>query len=218
MKSVQRTAIGFMGIVATVLLHVLLFAVAMWSDEPYKVARLPDVTGAGANYGQNDGNTSERMIIIRLSLEVRAADLRPETTPQLTEPSQELPMMEVTGPDIILPPPLVFEEEGELTETSHADIIARTKMTGLYEGQIRARIERVWAQPAKSAGTPPYKCRAKISQQQDGRIRDVTLEDCEGSLEWLDSLVDAIKGASPLPGAPHPSVFVDSFSLVFRAD
>jgi hypothetical protein len=43
------------------------------------------------------------------------------------------------------------------------------------------------------------------------------LNKCEGSLSWQQSLVNAIQAASPLPAPPHPSAFVDRFSLVFHS-
>jgi hypothetical protein len=207
-----------MGVVATVLLHSLLFAVAIWGDDITQVARLPDATGAGANSGRPEGDSNERMILIRLSPDIASPNPEPAMTAQLTEPLQKVAMLQVTGPDTIAPPPLEFDEEGEATEASDADLAARTKMAGLYESQIRARIERAWTAAPAEPNVPAYSCRVKIRQQRDGRIDDVSLENCEGSYAWLDSLVTAIYSASPLPGPPHPSVFVDSFSLMFRSE
>jgi hypothetical protein len=58
-----------------------------------------------------------------------------------------------------------------------------------------------------------------IHQQPDGRVKtvDITLDKCNGSGEWQKSLSDAIFRASPLPAPPHPSAFVDSFSLMFHS-
>jgi hypothetical protein len=207
---------GVVGIAATVLLHSMLFAVAIWGDGASKVARMPDAIGAGANSGKADGSSRERMILIRLSLESSTDRPAPSQTPQLIAASQQA-MLEITGPDAMPLPPLVFEEEGEATEASDADLIARTKLAGLYESQIRARIERAWNQPQAQTTTLNYSCRVKVRQKRDGQVEDVSLENCEGSFGWLDSLVKAIYSASPLPGAPHPGVFADSFSMQFRS-
>ncbi len=218
MRSVQRTAAGVLGVVATVLLHSLLFAVAIWGDGVTQIARLPDAIGAGANSGRPEGDSDERMIIIRLSPDIASTNPEPSTTPQLTETLLKDSMLEITGPDALAPPPLVFDEEGEPTEASDADLVARTKMAGMYESQIRARIERAWTPPREALDQSHYSCRVKIRQQRDGRIDDVKLENCQGSFEWMDSLVKAIYSASPLPGPPHPSVFADSFALTFLAE
>ncbi|MEO6080916.1 MAG: energy transducer TonB [Steroidobacteraceae bacterium] len=211
----KRTAVGVMGVAATVLLHSLLFAVAIWGEGTH-IARLPDAVGAGANSGKMDGDSTERMIIIRLSPEIANPEPEPTLAPQLTT-TPKVSMLEITGPDAIAPPPLEFDDEGEVTEASEAELIARTKMAGMYESQIRARIERAWTAPKAEPYAPPYSCRVRIWQRRDGQIEDVKLEYCEGSLPWTDSLVNAIYSASPLPGAPHPSVFVASFSLTFRS-
>ncbi len=216
MKSSQRTAAGVVGVVATVLLHSILFAVATWGVGITAVARLPDAVGAGANLGRPDGTTHERMIVIQLSTSVDEPNAELAATSLLEEALLEASMLEIAGPDILPPPPLVFDTEGEPIEASDADLIARTQLAGIYESQIRARIERAWAQPKEALNTAKYFCRVTIRQLRDGRVDDVTLGPCEGSLAWLDSLERAIKSASPLPGPPHPSVFVDTFSLEFR--
>ncbi len=204
---------------ATVLLHSMLFAVAIWGEGAKKIARMPDAIGAGANSGKPDGTSSERMIVIQLSPEIQSPDSDSVRPPSLQLTAVQPPsMLQITGPDTIPLPPLEFEQDGEATEASDTDLIARTKLAGLYESQIRARIERAWIQPAERLVAPLYSCRVKVHQQRDGRVDNVSLESCEGSLPWLDSLVKAIYGASPLPGPPHPGVFADSFSMQFRSE
>lgn len=212
----RKVAVGAAGMAATVVLHSLFLVVAIMGAGSKKIARLPDAIGAGANSGQFDGSSSERMILVRVSMDISSAD--PESTEMAELKARITPSpLQVTGPDVLPPPPLHFEEQGEPTEASEADLIARTKLAGMYESQIRARIERGWS-PPQTPEPRPASCRVKIIQQRDGRIEDVELEDCVGSLEWLDSLKKAIYVASPLPGAPHPSVFAESFSMRFRSD
>ncbi len=97
--------------------------------------------------------------------------------------------------------------------------MAWSQFAGIYESQVRARILRAWALPAEPAPEPEFSCLVQIRQQSDGRVREVALvlNKCEGSAAWQQSLVDAIQAASPLPAPPHPSAFVDNFSLVFHA-
>jgi hypothetical protein len=204
-----------LGVAATILLHALLFTAAIWGgDAARAVARLPDAVGAGANSGNPDGSSTERMIVIQLSPEMMNPDAEQSLAPKLDAPPTPS-MLQVTGPDAIPLPPLVFADGGEAAGSTDADLIARTKLAGMYESQIRARIERAWDQP-KAGASPAYFCRVKIRQKQDGQVEDVILDNCEGSLEWLDSLTKAIYSASPLPAPPDPSVFVDSFSMQFR--
>lgn len=214
----KRTAAGMMGLVATVLLHSLFFAAVLLSGSPAKVARLPDAIGAGANTGRPDGESSERMILIQLLPQVAEPQSAPASAPQLAAAPQQPSMLQVMGPDTMPLPPLEFEQEGETREASDADIIARTRLAGLYESQIRARIERAWQQaPPELHANSVYFCRVKVRQRRDGQVEDVIMDNCEGSFEWLDSLVNAIYRASPLPGAPHPGVFAHTFSMQFRS-
>jgi hypothetical protein len=202
---------------ATALMHFLFLAAAWWGAGGEKIARLPDAVGSGANSGARDGSTSERMIIIQLSPNMPSSDRDPIQTSKLTAQIQKPSLLQVTGPDPMSLPPLEFDDQGTPTEASDADLIARTKLAGLYESQIRARIERAWTQPSEAVRSLMYSCRVKVRQKRDGQVEDVSLEDCEGSFEWLNSLVQAIYSASPLPGAPHPGVFANSFSMQFRS-
>lgn len=216
MITTRRNAVAVTGTIATVLLHVLFLSVAIVGSGQ-RLTRLPDAIGAGANSGQADGMSTERMILIRISSEISNAEAAPVLSPRLIVETAESPRLEITGPDVLPPPPLEFEDEGTPTEASESDLIARTRLAGLYESQIRARIERGWAAPVEEMKGRSYFCQLKIRQHPDGRVADVLLDSCEGSQAWLDSLVKAVYSASPLPGAPHPAVYVDSFSMIFRA-
>jgi hypothetical protein len=216
-KLARRATAGTAGIVATVLLHSLFIAAAIWGEGTTKLTRLPDAVGAGANTGKPDGSSSERMIVVQLSTNAENHVPEPSESPQLPAAVKKPSMLQVTGPDSIPLPPLEFDDDGVAMEASEADLIARTKLAGLYESQIRARIERAWTQPSESVRALIYICRVKVRQKRDGLVEDVILENCEGSFDWLNSLVKAIYSASPLPGAPHPDVFADSFSMQFRS-
>jgi hypothetical protein len=217
-RSAKRAAISVGGVISALLLHILFLSVIMWGDGTSERARRPDAMGAGANTGSREGASSERMILIQLSDGISPEESEPIVEPQLAQTLQAESLLKVTGPDIKPPPPLVFKDEGEVREASEADIIARTKMVGMYESQIRARIERAWTRPKDTPDTPPASCLVKIHQRKDGMVEDVIWERCEGSFAWLTSLKTAILAASPLPGPPHPSVFVDTFSMSFKSD
>jgi hypothetical protein len=216
LKPSRRALVGALGIAATALLHSLFLAV-LWGGGAARIARLPDAVGSGANFGKADGSTNERMIIIQLSPNTTRSEPEPDQALMLATQMQNPSLLQVAGPDSMPLPPLEFDEQGTPTEASEADLIARTKLAGLYESQIRARIERAWSQPSEAVRSLTYSCRVKVRQKRDGQVEDVSLENCEGSFDWLNSLVHAILSASPLPGAPHPGVFTNSFSMQFRS-
>lgn len=88
---------------------------------------------------------------------------------------------------------------------------------GRYLGQIHARISRAWLRPRTTIGASHFHCRVEIWQQRDGTVQTVTLQDCNGSIRWQQSLVKAIEHASPLPAPPDPAVFAYRVVLRFQA-
>lgn len=213
MMSTRRTVVGLAGIGATVLLHSLLFAVAIWGDgDSLSNPKLPDAVGAGANAGSPEGELGERRITVMLTPDFREETV-PEPAPLLVE--FKLPtILEITGVSA-LPLPPIIDLPGEETEALDAQLMARAKYAGVYESQVRARIERAWELNLTSAPDGGFSCVVEILQQKDGRVREVVLVRCDDSVEWQQSLVDAIQSSSPLPAPPHPSAFVDRFTLEF---
>ena len=220
MRRTRRTLVGVMGIAATVLLHFLFFAAALWGGGSLLLnPRMPDAVGAGANSGERDAEPGERRIEVMLSTNIDIPVPPIEPPPQLLEPVMEQPsIVAITGIDALPLPPI--EIPGEAAEDLDAQMMARAKFAGMYESQVRARIERAWEPPAEAELEPDFSCLVQIRQQQDGRVKEVALvlNQCEGSPAWQQSLVDAIQIASPLPAPPHPSAFIDTFALVFHAN
>jgi hypothetical protein len=220
MRRARRTMVGLAGIAATLLLHSLLFAVAIWEGGQQLHPRLPDAVGAGANSGEPDAEPGERRMTIMLSPEFDGATPPIEPPPQLSEPVMEVPsVLAITGPDALPLPPVQIELPGEEAEAQDAQLMARAKFAGIYESQVRARIERAWDPPKEPAPDPEFSCLVQILQQRDGRVQEVALvlNQCNGSPSWQQSLVNAVQAASPLPAPPHPGVFVDRFALVFHS-
>lgn len=212
---------GLVGAVATLALHLLFIGAALWSGvgSPLHPDQ-PDAIGAGANVGKPEGETSERRMTIQLLTLDPPEDAPNPMESLLAEVTHKARKLEIAGPDALPLPPLTIQEDGEPAESSDAELMARTKLAGVYESQIRARIERAWTLPAESLGEPDFSCRATIRQQRDGRIKEVEIpyEGCGRSAEIRQSVVSAIFTASPLPAPPHPSVFVDTFSIDLRSD
>jgi hypothetical protein len=120
------------------------------------------------------------------------------------------------------------EEVDEQAAYTAGDPAIQSKLFGSYTSQIDARIRRAWRKP-RSAITPPtqdaqgrihqkdvFACNARITQDQDGRVTEVELMQCDGSAEWQMSLVNAIQRASPLPSPPSPTVFSNVLTLSFE--
>ena len=48
-------------------------------------------------------------------------------------------------------------------------------------------------------------------------MSEVQLRDCNGDLDWQESMVRAIERASPLPAPPDVRVFSDSLRMTFQS-
>ena len=104
---------------------------------------------------------------------------------------------------------------------AHADPVAGQPglavLYGRYLGQIQARIERAWLRPRTAIGSDLFRCQVRIDQGRGGEVGDVTLQRCNGTVQWQQSLVRAIEDASPLSAPPNPAVFTSHVVLVFRS-
>lgn len=88
---------------------------------------------------------------------------------------------------------------------------------GRYLGQIQARIERAWLRPRTAIGSDLFRCQVQIDQGRGGAVGDITLERCNGTVQWQESLVRAIEAAAPLSAPPNPAVFTHHVVLLFRS-
>jgi hypothetical protein len=89
---------------------------------------------------------------------------------------------------------------------------------GRYVGQVQARIERAWMRPRTEIGAPAFSCSARITQDRRGNVVSTEINDCNGTESWQQSLLSAIRSASPLPAPPDPSVYADTLLLHFRSE
>jgi hypothetical protein len=129
----------------------------------------------------------------------------------------ELPSL----PDLTLP---LSEDQGSIPGEESGDIIEEARLFGIYTGQIRARVERIWRRPrspVNSAGgegsiaSDSFQCQVQIVQDLNGNVKEVLLPNCNGSPAWQRSLALAIQQASPLPAPPSKRVFSQSIVLNF---
>ena len=217
MRRSRRTAVAITGAAATLALHSLLFVATIWSDGSARLPRLPDRIGAGANTASANGGSEERRIVIQLQPETMPENPLPQLSPVMLEVPRQASLLAITGPDALPMAPLFHDEAGEERGAAEADMVARAQLSGLYEGQIRARIERAWLRPREPIDEGKFACRVLIRQDAQGAIREIEVQQCNGSERWQRSLTDAIFAASPLPAPPNPQVFADSFSMRFEA-
>ena len=214
-----QVAAGILAAAGTLLLHAL-FAVAVWGGGGRMLhPDRPEAIGSGANRGTAEGDSVERRIVVRMLSDVNARPLPSAPDAYLTKLVEAALKVEITGPDALSLPPLMVSDGGPVADSSDAELMARAKMLGIYESQTRARIERAWQLP-KGQSEEVFSCRALIRQRRDGRVVEVELpyDGCGGSPQMRQSLINAIFSASPLPAPPHPSVFVESFSMLLRSE
>lgn len=102
-------------------------------------------------------------------------------------------------------------------DTALADAAEHARLYGRYIGQVQARIERAWLRPRTGIGAPTFSCRTRIQQDRRGTVVEVTVDHCNGTDRWQQSLLSAIRTASPLPAPPDESVYADVLWLSFSS-
>jgi hypothetical protein len=164
-------------------------------------------------------SSSEPLILLSLSAIPRSSELRVD----LRSPSKVLD----TAPLVLLPAPSVTTDRLTLVdESAMAGNAELAQAAENYDRQIRARIARIWQRPqaifaaspaeaGASGGDRIFQCQAQLEQDDRGNVMEVLLPVCNGSSEWRESLLLAIRQASPLPAPPDPRVFSSSLVLHF---
>jgi hypothetical protein len=217
--SIPPAAIGVLG---TVLLHgAIVGSLSAGGHAP--MPRLPDREGARISDGAAS-DSSDRLTLLSVApIESRSespADLVAAlpAAAALTTPIQADPPAPVDS--AVLP----LDDERAETRAANGEGSEPARLLGIYTGQIRARIERIWRRPRSpveeaAAGAVPadesFQCQVQITQDEEGTVREVMLPHCNGSEAWQRSLVSAIRQASPLPAPPRPSAFRRSLLLDF---
>ena len=210
----SRSSVGVLAAIASVCLHVLLIG-SMIQGFSGKRDKAPDSLGTvRGTVAATEEEGALQWIDVGEESSSKSSDDDPATLPKVSwEPDKvvptRLPVPHIelpTAPDKSRPAASVSEQPGD------------SRLSGLYVGQINARIERAWLRPRTPIGAPTFVCRVRIDQAPTGAVEQVTLEQCNGSDRWQVSLVHAIETASPLPAPPDPSVFARILHLSFRGD
>lgn len=162
---------------------------------------------------------SESLILLSITAIPRSRELNVDARP----PGKVLD----NAPLLLKPPPSVNTERlALLDESASAGNAELVQAAEIYDHQIRARIERIWEPPqanwavsstgtAASEGDREFRCQAQLEQDDRGNVIEVLLPVCNGSTELRNSLILAIRQASPLPAPPDPRVFSSSLVLHF---
>lgn len=164
------------------------------------------------------GPTEDSALIITFINEpARADELSPDGVRPVLLPPLAMPLA-------IRPPPALHDRlilgEEPVPVSGRADS-SLTEASEIYSRQIIARISRGWRKPKSAIGhtqeTQEFKCAVQLEQDDSGNVNEVLLQKCNGSDAWQQSLLIAIRSASPLPAPPDRRVFRSSLVLAFAA-
>lgn len=116
--------------------------------------------------------------------------------------TEALPPEPTSTPDAITAPPSIAVELEAPADLGLLDPEAE-RLQGLYLGQIRARIERMWHE-LLGARLPARRenCRVVIEETARGEVHSVQIERCSDPTLEPAILEEAIRLSSPLPAPP----------------
>lgn len=192
------------GLISTAVFHVLLvktLGIAMGDPK----VRLPTPDAAYASEAE--------LTLLPLIARPPAGDFALDGIPPLKFVSNNNPLT--------LEVPVVNIErltlDDQTPETSAPADPSLTLADKIYRDQIIARVERLWRRPKSpiDGGAPSFQCQAQLEQDLHGNVNEVLLPVCDGAEAWRNSLLSAIRQASPLPAPPDPRVFKSSLVLHF---
>jgi hypothetical protein len=188
----------------------------------------PEVSGPGASASLSDDANYMTLVMVNLPSESQFASEGDYASAGVAESDLVIQVASTDPAPLLQPDQFETEEIDDAAAQTAGDPAIQSKLFGSYTSQIDARIERAWRKP-RSPIAPPTKdtqgrihhkdlftCQARISQDRDGSVTEVELMQCDGSLEWQMSLVNAIQRASPLPSPPSPTVFTNVLTLSFE--
>jgi hypothetical protein len=214
---VRRIGVSAIGVIGTGFVH-LLIALPLFLDlsppAPHRVNR----NGAGAGTVVSRQEPTMTVVFINEAEPTsKLMPLKPEDLASRGVAPLDLPIS-VLSPDPEPAADVSANQSNPDASAAPSDTTQHALLYGRYLGQIQARIERAWMRPRNPIGTRRFSCRARIQQDRRGAVVTIALDHCNGSDYWKDSLLSAIRTASPLPAPPDPSVFADRLWLSFTSD
>jgi hypothetical protein len=220
---------AIIGALGTLLLHSFIFESVQWAGRGIKVTRL--IQDAGGDPAKTSAESSNSLVLIALPSKNAASETATVQNIVSSLPAlSKISLSSAVIPDA--PAPLniesltLGEDQASSDSGNGGDVSERARLTGIYSGQIQARIDRVWRRPRTPVNEEPsdkktetadesFQCEAQIIQDNSGYVQEILLPRCNGSPAWQRSLVMAIRQASPLPAPPDPTVFARSITLRF---
>jgi TonB C terminal len=226
-KSKRFWSPAFIGLVGTLILHSLALQTLVLGSRA-RAIRAPDMAKSESSLGEAETAPAENLVIVELTQAASAdRELGSALAPVLALIKDRPVAVNIAVPplsNIDVPP--VDDDKASASSLDSGDGAETARLLGIYAGQIRARIERVWrrprtpvnegADPARSADAAEYfRCQVEIIQDPRGNVQEILLPHCRGSLAWQRSLLMAIRQASPIPAPPSPTVFSRTVTLEF---
>jgi hypothetical protein len=223
----RRWPSALWGVIGTLLVHLLLLrSVLVVTETPARPIELrrPGIPGPQMNSDSAD--------LVLLDLAQANPDGALVKRDDLGANSWQPPTMLAVAVMMDLPPvDIPGDQPGDAAVNQSAvgtdGQTNKAHLAGIYSGQIRARIERIWRRPRTpvneesgiadnlSHADDAFHCQVTIIQDSIGRVQETELVNCNGSIAWQQSLVRAINQASPLPAPPDPTVFAGAVTLNF---
>jgi TonB C terminal len=217
----ERLASYVAGGAGTVLVHALLvFPLILDLSPPSRSAAQPGGPGASVSMANQDATMTVVFINETSETPAPVPALKPEELASRGSASADLPVVVLSAD----PMPAGLGQDPKTSEKSLStssqpeDKAQYALLYGRYATQIQARIERAWMRPRNPLDAPRFSCRARIEQDRRGDVAAIHLDACNGSERWRESLVSAIRMASPLPAPPDPSVYADRLVLTFESE
>jgi hypothetical protein len=204
------------GVVGTLLLHALILLPLMIDLAlPRKV---PNRSGVGASVAVSDEEAAMTVVFIDEPSSAEHQALRPKVLASRGHAPADLPLVVVSPDPRPAPEPASAKEEDSARPEAAQEQTQHAILLGRYLGQLQARVERAWNRPRSDIGAPMFSCRVRIQQDHHGSVTDVRFDRCTRNERWQQSLVSAIRTASPLPAPPDPSVYADRIWLTFASE
>jgi hypothetical protein len=216
------------GILGTLLLHALVIQSVPFGGKGAK-AKPPENQQLTDALSRSKADSSESLVLLSLAsgkpsdmvIQIVAASL-PDLSQLKIKPAVHVETPELRNIETLA----LSEDSASSSATQSDDAEEKARLFGIYNGQIQARIARVWRRPRtpvnesavdqKPADTDgSFQCEAQIVQDVRGNVQEILLPRCNGSAAWQRSLVLAIQQASPLPAPPSTKVFTQSITLNF---
>jgi hypothetical protein len=217
------------GFAATLLLHTLLINSLLLGAQRSK--RPPEQQlGPGANAARSDNATWMTLVMFNLPSYPDSSSDERILSAGVADSDFSIQVASSNPAPQLSPEQFEADEVEEDAAQTAGDPAIQSKLFGSYTAQVEARIRRAWRKPRSAIGPPSkdaegrihqkdvFTCSSRITQNREGRVDEVELMQCDGSMEWQMSLVNAIQRASPLPAPPNPTVFTNVLTLSFEAN